>query len=196
MSGELLFATHNKNKAREIQLMVSKDYQILTLDDEGVMVDIPETADSIRGNAIIKARFLHELTGKPCFADDTGLEVEALGGQPGVMTARFAGPECDPDKNMDKLLGLLAGVQDRAAAFRTVIAYIDITGQETIFEGVCHGYIAMARHGSEGFGYDPIFEPKGFGGASFAEMSTSDKNKVSHRGKAVAQLVDFLNKKI
>ncbi len=190
---ELLFATHNANKAKEIARMLSGRFSILTLDDAGVMVDIPETAQTIEGNALLKARFLHELTGKACFADDTGLEVAALGGEPGVLTARYAGEECDPERNMAKLLGALAGVTDREASFRTVIAYIDADGRETVFEGVCPGYIAMSKHGDEGFGYDPVFEPKGFGGASFAEMSIDDKNKVSHRGKAVGQLVDFLS---
>lgn len=192
---ELLFATHNANKAKEIARMLAPDYHILTLDDAGVTVDIPETADTIEGNALIKARFLHELTGKGCFADDTGLEVHALGGRPGVLTARFAGDECDPEKNMAKLLAELDGAPDRKASFRTVIAYISADGQETIFEGVCPGSIATAKHGAEGFGYDPVFEPEGFGGASFAEMTLDDKNKISHRGLAVRQLVDFLKSK-
>lgn len=192
MPNELLFATHNRNKAREIAQMLSDDYALLTLDDAGVMVDIPETAQTIEGNALIKARFLHEVSGKACFADDTGLEVDALGGEPGVMTARYAGDDCDPDKNMDKLLTALAGASLRTARLRTVIAHIAEDGTETLFHGVCEGSIATARHGSEGFGYDPVFEPQGFGGASFAEMQLSDKNRISHRGKAVSQLVSFL----
>lgn len=192
---ELLFATHNANKAQEIARMLAGKYQILTLDDAGITVDIPETADNIEGNALIKARFLHELTGKACFADDTGLEVRALDGRPGVMTARYAGEECDPERNMAKLLGELKGELDRRAAFRTVVAYIAESGEETIFEGVCPGAIAMAKHGTAGFGYDPVFEPEGFGGASFAEMTLDDKNKISHRGKAVRSLVDFLQNK-
>lgn len=191
---ELLFATHNANKAKEIARMLQGDFQILTLDDAGVMVDIPETADSIEGNALIKARFLHELTGKACFADDTGLEVRALGGRPGVMTARYAGDDCDPERNMAKLLSELHGVKDRAASFRTVVAYISESGEGTLFEGLCPGSIALAKHGDGGFGYDPVFEPDGFFGASFAEMSLDDKNKISHRGKAVRSLVDFLRK--
>lgn len=192
---ELLFATHNANKAKEIARMLAGDCQILTLDDAGVTADIPETADTIEGNALIKARFLHSLTGKACFADDTGLEVEALGGRPGVMTARYAGEECDPERNMAKLLGELDGAQDRGAAFRTVIAYISADGHETLFEGVCRGSIALAKHGAQGFGYDPVFEPQGFGGASFAEMPLDDKNKISHRGQAVRSLVNFLKNK-
>ena len=191
---ELLFATHNANKAKEISRMLDGKTSVLTLDDAGVMVDIPETANTIEGNALIKAHFLHELTGKACFADDTGLEVAALGGAPGVFTARYAGDECDPERNMAKLLAALSGVADREASFRTVIAYVDQLGRETVFDGVCPGRIALAKHGTGGFGYDPVFEPMGFGGASFAEMSLDDKNKVSHRGKAVRQLVNFLSK--
>lgn len=191
---ELLFATHNADKAKEIARMLDGKCQILTLDDAGVTVDIPETADTIQGNALIKARFLHELTGKACFADDTGLEVNALGGRPGVLTARYAGDECDPERNMAKLLGELQGSADRSAAFRTVVAYIAADGTETLFEGVCPGSIGLAKHGDGGFGYDPVFEPDGFGGASFAEMSLDDKNKISHRGQAVRALVSFLSK--
>ena len=193
MTKELLFATHNANKVREIAQMLSQDYSLMTLDEAGVMVEIPETADTIEGNALIKARFLHELTGKACFADDTGLEVKALDGAPGVFTARYAGEECDPEKNMAKLLDALKGASDRSAAFHTVIAYIDADGNETLFEGVCPGSIALAKHGDHGFGYDPVFEPEGFGGASFAEMQLADKNKISHRGKAVRKFADFLN---
>lgn len=192
---ELLFATHNANKAKEIARMLAGDCLILTLDDAGITVDIPETADTIEGNALIKARFLHSLTGKACFADDTGLEVDALGGRPGVMTARFAGEECDPERNMAKLLAELDCAADRGAAFRTVIAYISADGSETLFEGVCPGSIALAKHGEGGFGYDPVFEPAGFGGASFAEMPLDDKNRISHRGKAVRSLVNFLKSK-
>ncbi len=193
MTKELLFATHNANKVREIAQMLSQDYTLQTLDEAGVMVEIPETADTIEGNALIKARFLHELTGKACFADDTGLEVKALNGAPGVTTARYAGEECDPEKNMAKLLDALNGVADRSAVFHTVIAYIDADGKETLFEGLCPGRIAIAKHGERGFGYDPVFEPDGFDGASFAEMQLADKNKISHRGKAVRKFADFLN---
>lgn len=193
MKNELLFATHNRNKAAEIARMTGDRYTLLTLDDAGITVDIPETADNLQGNALIKARFLHQLSGKACFADDTGLEVDALNGAPGVTTARYAGPECDPQRNMDKLLKALDGQTDRTARFRTVIAFIDVDGSETLFEGVCEGTIATERHGERGFGYDPIFAPLGFGGQTFAQMSMDDKNKISHRGKAVRALADFLN---
>ena len=177
----LLFATHNRNKAAEIANMTER-YTLLTLDDAGVTADIPETATDLRGNALIKARFLYSLTGKACFADDTGLEVDALGGAPGVMTARYAGPECDPNRNMDKLLAAL-------------IAFIDADGSETVFEGVCEGTIATERRGEEGFGYDPIFQPMDFGGRTFAQMTMGEKNEISHRGKAVRALAKFLNEK-
>lgn len=193
MKNELLFATHNHNKAAEIARMTGDRYTLLTLDDAGITVDIPETADDLQGNALIKARFLHQLSGKACFADDTGLEVDALNGAPGVTTARYAGPECDPQRNMDKLLKALDGQTDRTARFRTVIAFIDVDGSETLFEGICEGTIATERHGERGFGYDPIFAPNGFGGQTFAQMSMDDKNKISHRGKAVRALADFLN---
>lgn len=192
---ELLFATHNKGKAAEIALLAGPAYRLLTLDEAGVTADIPETADTLEGNALIKARFLHQLTGKACFADDTGLEVEALGGEPGVRTARYAGEECDPQKNMDKLLHALRGAESRRARFRTVIALIGQDGTETTFEGVCEGSIATERRGDGGFGYDPVFAPDGFGGMTFAQMSLDDKNKISHRGKAVRQLVDFITRR-
>ncbi len=193
MKNELLFATHNRNKAAEIARMTADKYSLLTLDDAGITVDIPETADNLQGNALIKARFLHQLSGKACFADDTGLEVDALNGQPGVTTARYAGPECNPQRNIDKLLNALDGQTNRTARFRTVIAFIDNDGSEAIFEGVCEGSIATERHGEQGFGYDPIFAPDGFAGLTFAQMSIDDKNKISHRGKAVRALAHFLN---
>lgn len=190
----LLFATHNRNKAAEIARMTDR-YDLLTLDDAGVTADIPETATDLAGNALIKARFLHSLTGQACFADDTGLEVDALGGEPGVRTARYAGPECDPDRNIDKLLAALGGETYRRARFRTAIAFIDADGSETMFEGVCEGAIANGRQGDGGFGYDPIFQPEGHHGLTFAQMTMEEKNKVSHRGKALRALVEFLNEK-
>lgn len=188
---ELLFATHNKHKASEIAKMLT-DCHILTLDDAGVTADIPEVADTLEGNALIKARFLNNLTGNACFADDTGLEVEALDGAPGVTTARYAGPECDPERNMDKLLAALAGKTNRKARFRTVVAYVDANGAEHLFEGICPGTIATERHGDEGFGYDPIFMPDGQEGRTFAQMDTMAKNLISHRGIAVRKFVEFI----
>ena len=189
---ELLFATHNRHKADEIEKLLAGAYRLLTLDEAGFSEEIVEDALTLEGNALLKARFLFSKTGKPCFADDTGLEVVALGGAPGVHTARYAGEECNPDKNMDKLLDALKNADERGARFRTVVAYIDASGKEHLFEGVCEGEIALSRHGGQGFGYDPVFAPKGFGGHTFAEMSMEDKNKISHRGRAVRLFVEYL----
>lgn len=191
---ELLIATHNMHKAAEMQQMLSDQYTIKTLTDEGITTEIPETADTLEGNALLKARFLHNLTGKPCMADDTGLEVEYLGGAPGVHTARYAGPECDPQRNMDKLLSALQNTTNRKARFVTVIAYVDANGAEHIFLGICPGSIATHRQGEEGFGYDPIFQPDGFNGLTFAQMDMKAKNEISHRGRAVRLFADFLNR--
>lgn len=190
---ELLFATRNAGKVAELRELVGDRFTILSLDDIGVTADIPETADTIEGNALIKARLVHELTGKACFADDTGLELDALGGKPGVMSARYAGDDCDPERNIDKVLGKIDGLKIRGAQFRTVIAFVDEAGGERLFEGVCTGRIARYRQGKGGFGYDPIFIPDdGDGFSTFAQMDVERKNKISHRGKAVRALVDFL----
>ena len=189
---ELLFATHNRHKAEEIGRLLDGSFRLLTLDDVGVSEEIVEDAETLEGNALLKARFLYLRTGKPCFADDTGLEVSALGGAPGVRTARYAGEECDPEKNMSKLLEALRAETDRGARFRTVVAYVDGKGEEHLFEGVCEGHIAESRRGTEGFGYDPLFEPEGFGGRTFAEMSMEEKNKISHRGRAVSRFVQYV----
>lgn len=189
---ELLFATHNRHKAEEIGRLLDGSFRLLTLDDVGVSEEIVEDAETLEGNALLKARFLYLRTGKPCFADDTGLEVSALGGAPGVRTARYAGEECDPEKNMSKLLEALRAETDRWARFRTVVAYVDGKGEEHLFEGVCEGHIAESRRGTEGFGYDPLFEPEGFGGRTFAEMSMEEKNKISHRGRAVSRFVQYV----
>ena len=189
---ELLFATHNANKANEIQSLVGSEYRLLTLDDAGVTADIDENASTLECNALIKARFLHRMTGRPCFADDTGLEVDALQGEPGVHTARYAGDECDPERNMSKLLMALDGAENRRARFRTVVAFVDADGSERLFEGVCEGSIAEAKRGDCGFGYDPVFCPDVAGGRTFAEMPMSEKNAISHRGKAIGKFVDFL----
>ena len=191
---ELLFATHNANKAREIAAMLGDRYRLRTLTDVGITEEIPEGEDTIRGNALVKARYLHEKTGMACFADDTGLIVDSLGGAPGVHTARYAGEECDPKKNIAKLLGALSGESDRRARFVTVIAHIAADGTETIMEGVCEGEIATEEHGAEGFGYDPVFIPTGQGGKTFAEMPLETKNKISHRAKATKALLEHLRK--
>ncbi|MCQ2228493.1 MAG: RdgB/HAM1 family non-canonical purine NTP pyrophosphatase [Bacteroidales bacterium] len=189
---QLIFASHNKHKASEINALLNPDFQVSILDEVGISDDIPETADTLAGNALIKARFTFEKTGKSCFADDTGLEVDALNGAPGVYSARFAGPECNSDNNIDKLLSLLQGSANRSARFRTVIAYITDDGKEHMFEGIVNGKITSQRMGTEGFGYDPVFMPDEANGLTFAQMPLSSKNTISHRGRAIAQFVHYL----
>lgn len=189
---QLIFASHNKHKASEINALLNPDFQVSILDEVGISDDIPETADTLAGNALIKARFTFEKTGKSCFADDTGLEVEALNGAPGVYSARFAGPDCNSDNNIDKLLSLLQGSANRSARFRTVIAYITDDGKEHMFEGIVNGKITSQRMGTEGFGYDPVFMPDEANGLTFAQMPLSSKNIISHRGRAIAQFVHYL----
>lgn len=189
---QILFASHNHNKAAEINNILQPDFSVVTLDEIGINTDIPETADTILGNALIKAHFAFEATKQLCFADDTGLEVEALNGAPGVYSARFAGPECNADNNMDKLLQLLGNNDNRKARFRTVIAFIDNNGNEHIFEGIVNGQITHERHGNEGFGYDPIFMPDEANGLTFAQMTIADKNTISHRARAIAQFVNYI----
>lgn len=189
-SKTLAFATNNEHKLSEIQPMLVNNYRIISLKELGFEADIPETADTFAGNALIKARYLYENYHIDCFADDTGLEVDALGGQPGVYSARYAGNH-DSEANMDKLLDELKEKKDRSAQFRTVIALI-INGEEHLFEGIVRGRIATERHGKEGFGYDPIFIPDGYT-ESFAEMGLASKNQISHRGRAVRKLIDYLN---
>ena len=194
MKQTLVFATNNAHKLSEIRAMLGDAIEVRSLAEIGCFDDIPETAPTLEGNALIKARWVYERYGLNCFADDTGLEVEALGGRPGVHTPRYAYPDRhDPEANNRKLLDELQGAATRAARFRTVIALIQ-GGEEKLFEGIVEGEIAPCERGTDGFGYDPVFEPMGFGGASFAEMSLDDKSKVSHRGKAVRQLVNFLSK--
>lgn len=183
----LVFATRNPGKVQEIAQMLSDHYEIIGLDAIGCQEDIPETAPTIPGNAIQKAEYVLEHYGVHCFADDTGLEVTALDGAPGVHTARYAGEAKDANANMAKLLRALEGVEDRSARFRTVIALTTPEGTRT-FEGICNGRIARSRSGAEGFGYDPIFEPEGEN-CTFAEMDAGAKNAISHRGKAVRAMV-------
>ena len=187
----LVFATNNVHKLNEIKTAVGSKINILSLSDIGCLEDIPETTDTLEGNASQKSWYIFNKYHIDCFADDTGLEIDALGGKPGVYSARYAGTGHDHEKNMDKVLSELEGVQNRKAKFRTVISLI-INGTETLFEGVVKGTILTERHGNKGFGYDPIFEPKGFE-ISFAEMDLSDKNKISHRGIAVQKLKEFLD---
>lgn len=187
---KLVFATNNKHKLQEVRDIVGNRVEVLSLSDIGCCDDIPETADTLQGNALIKARHIYGKYGIDCFADDTGLEVEALGGAPGVYSARYAGEECDSEANMRKLLENLTGKSNRNAQFRTVIALI-IDGKEMLFDGIVKGTIATEKKGDSGFGYDPIFIPEGHT-ESFAQMSGEMKNSMSHRFRATQQLGDYL----
>ncbi|SHF29209.1 XTP/dITP diphosphohydrolase [Cnuella takakiae] len=187
----MIFATNNTNKVKEVQSLLPAVLQVQTLKEAGIDIDIPEPHDTLEANALEKARVIHQMTGQDCFSEDTGLEVAALNGEPGVRSARYAGEVKSDAANMALLLHKLEGSENRKARFRTVVALI-LNGQEHLFEGICEGRIIAAPKGSEGFGYDPIFVPDG-SESSFAEMGMDEKNKFSHRKKAVAQLVTFLN---
>jgi len=189
----LVFATNNKHKLHEVREMLDGVVEIKSLDEMGLSGDIPETADSLQGNALLKAQWVWERTHMDCFADDTGLEVEALGGAPGVYSARYAGPQCSFDDNINKLLAAMEGQTNRRADFRTVICLIE-QGTPRYFEGRVDGVILTERYGSEGFGYDPVFMPDRFA-VSFAEMPLEVKNQISHRGRAVASLVEYLRQR-
>lgn len=188
----IVFATNNKNKLREIRDIVGSKYNILSLSDVNCHEDIPETADTIEGNALLKARFVKEKYGYDCFADDTGLEVEALDNRPGVYSARFAGEDCNSENNINKLLSELEGIENRKARFRTVIALIKGEIEEE-FEGIIYGNISYERHGEGGFGYDKVFVPENYE-KTFAEMLPEEKNSISHRAKATRLLIEYLNK--
>ena len=190
---KLVFATNNRHKLQEVRAIVGDRVEVLSLNDIDCHDDIPETADTLQGNALIKARYIYDKFGVDCFADDTGLEVDALGGEPGVYSARYAGEECCSEANMQKLLHNLTGKSDRKAQFRTVIALI-INGEEKLFNGIVKGTIAEEKMGDSGFGYDPIFIPEGFS-ESFAQMSSDQKNSISHRYRATKQLSDYLKEK-
>ena len=187
---KLVFATNNKHKLQEVRDIVGDRVEVLSLADINCYDDIPETADTLQGNALIKARHIYAKYGLDCFADDTGLEVEALDGAPGVYSARYAGDECNSEANMQKLLQNLTGETNRNAQFRTVIALI-IRGEEKLFNGIVKGTIATEKKGDSGFGYDPIFIPEGHS-ESFAQMSSEMKNSMSHRFRATQQLGDYL----
>lgn len=187
---EIVFATNNQHKIEEIRRMTGDRFRILSLKDIGCMEDIPETSDTLSGNALQKARYVKEHYGYDCFADDTGLMVDALGGAPGVYSARYAGPAHDSLANTALLLENLEGVTDRNAHFSTVIALL-LDGKEMTFEGRVDGEILCSPRGEAGFGYDPVFMPAG-SPLSFAEMSPEDKNRISHRGRATAKLLEYL----
>lgn len=191
---KLVFATNNAHKLSEVRAILGDAYEVLSLSELGVHEDIPETADTLEGNALMKAQYIHDHYGIDCFADDTGLEVEALGGEPGVHSARYAdnGPGHDSEANIDKLLTKLSGIDNRKARFRTIVALI-LNGETHLFEGEVRGTILNERQGKGGFGYDPIFMPDGFD-LSFAQLG-DEKNVISHRARAIARLTLFLKEK-
>ena len=190
---KIVFATNNSHKLEEVRAIAGDKYLILSLDEIGCHDDIPETADTLEGNALIKARWVRDKYHIDCFADDTGLMVDALGGEPGVYSARYAGVAHDSEANMEKLLKKLEGISDRKAHFSTVIA-LCLDGEEKVFEGRVDGTIALERSGNNGFGYDPVFVPDETG-VSFAEMSSEGKNTISHRARATAKLFQYLGEK-
>jgi XTP/dITP diphosphohydrolase len=199
MVNELVFATNNKHKLEEITKLLRNDIKLLSLSDIACFDEIPENQDTLEGNAIQKARFVYDKYHKDCFADDTGLEVEGLNGRPGVFSARYSGPE-DPgvsnekrsDANIRKLIREMKDIKNKKAAFRTIICLI-IKGNEFLFEGKVNGSLISIKRGSNGFGYDPIFIPSGYS-ITYAEMTIEEKNQISHRARAIAQLINFLNK--
>lgn len=188
---KIVFATNNTHKLEEIRRMLRGSHQIVSLAEIGCHEDIPEEQDTLEGNALQKARYIKQHYGYNCFADDTGLEIDALGGRPGVYSARYAGEAKDSEANMRKVLAEMQGHSDRRARFRTVIALI-LGNEEHLFEGKVEGEILTARQGSAGFGYDPVFRPDGYD-RSFAEMDPDTKNSISHRGEATRKLAAFLN---
>lgn len=187
---ELVFATNNKHKLEEINALLKGRHHLISLSEIGCQEDIPEEQDTLEGNALQKARYIRDHFGYDCFADDTGLEIEALDNRPGVYSARYAGPAKNSQENMKKVLSEMQGITNRKACFRTVIALI-LDGEEHLFEGRVDGYILTHPQGEAGFGYDPIFQPEGYN-MSFAEMPLSEKNQISHRGRATRKLCEFL----
>ena len=193
MKKKLVFATNNAHKLEEIRAILGDKMEILSLADINCHADIPETANTLEGNAHLKSEYVYNHYGLDCFADDTGLEVEALDGAPGVYSARYAGDGHDSQANMQKLLKEMEEKNNRKAQFRTVISLIE-KGEEKLFEGIVRGEITREKRGNSGFGYDPVFQPEGFD-VTFAEMGSEVKNKISHRARAVKALCDYLSKK-
>lgn len=189
---KLVFASNNKNKIAEIQQLIGDKFEIVSLEDIGCTEDIPETAETIEGNAMLKAQYVYDKYGLSCFADDTGLEIDALQGEPGVYSARYAGEQKNADDNMALVLQKLENKTNRSAQFKTIIA-LNFGSEHFLFEGIVKGTITPVKRGNEGFGYDPIFQPEGFD-VTFAEMSMQQKATISHRGKAVEKLVNFLKR--
>jgi XTP/dITP diphosphohydrolase len=188
---KIVFATNNANKIHEIQSMLPKSIEIISLESIGCHEEIPETADTIEENAIMKANYVTKKYGYDCFADDTGLEVEVLNGEPGVYSARYAGEQKSAEDNMDKLLVNLENSTNRNAQFKTVIT-LNLKGKQYLFTGIAKGVITLEKNGNQGFGYDPIFRPEGYQ-ETFAQLSLETKNTISHRGKATLELIAFLN---
>lgn len=191
---KIVFASNNKNKINEISQQLPKTIEVVSLADIGCTEDIPETGQTIESNASIKANYVTEKYGLPCFADDTGLEVEALDSEPGVFSARYAGEDKNDDKNMALVLAKLDQESNRKARFKTVIA-LNINNEKHLFTGIVNGNITQEKIGTNGFGYDPIFAPEGFA-ETFAQMTIEQKNEISHRGKAVKQLVKYLSQQM
>lgn len=187
---KIVFATNNAHKLSEVAQVVGDKFELVTLRECGITEDIPENEPTLEGNALAKARYVYSRTGLNCFADDTGLEVDTLNGEPGVRSARYATDGHDDEANKRLLLERMQGVENRAAQFRTAVALI-VDGKEYLFEGIVRGDIACEEHGAGGFGYDPLFLPEG-GALTFAEMSAEAKNEISHRGRAVRKLAEFL----
>ena len=188
----IIFATNNEHKIKEIQSLVGSDFTIITLEQAGIDIDIPEPHDTLQENAYEKAITIENMTQQNCFSEDTGLEIEALNGEPGVKSARYAGETRNFQANIDKVLEKLEGITNRKAQFRTVICLL-WNKEVFYFEGICKGHIAETMHGKEGFGYDPIFQPANYK-ATFAELSMAEKNRIGHRGQAVAKLISYLNR--
>lgn len=191
---ELIFATGNQNKLKEVQIMMPAHIKLLSLKNIGLDEDIPETSSTIAGNAVQKVEFIKQRYDLPVFADDTGLEIEALNNEPGVYSARYAGPQKNSDDNIQLVLNKLDGIKNRKARFVTVFA-LELNGHQTLFEGVCPGEITHAKSGTDGFGYDPIFKPNGFD-RTFAEMTLTEKGTISHRGIALQKLIHYLKKDV
>ncbi|PKG50466.1 non-canonical purine NTP diphosphatase [Olleya sp. 1-3] len=189
---QLVFATNNQNKVKEVQNLIPSHIKLLSLKDIGCFEDVPETQPNIKGNAVQKAEYIKLHYGFDCFADDTGLEVEALNGAPGVFSARYAGPQRNDNDNMSLLLENLIEKDNRNAQFKTVVA-LHLNNNLDTFTGICKGEITSSKQGDKGFGYDPIFKPNGYD-STFAQMDLKLKNSIGHRGKAIQQLVAFLNR--
>jgi XTP/dITP diphosphohydrolase len=191
----LLFASQNRHKIEEIKPLLPPSIEVLSLSEVKYFEEIPETSPTLEGNALQKAQFIFEKFQMPCFADDTGLEIEALEGRPGVYSARYAGEDKSADDNIQKILRELEGVENRSAVFKTVIALVGVSDKPILFEGIVKGSITKDKRGSNGFGYDPVFMPEGYS-TTFAQMSLEEKNKLSHRSRAVKKFAEWLGNRV